>query len=163
MSEVFSKKQDLPVYAEPNPSASVVGKLKFAEKASVVSTQGRWLSLKLSSGKSGWVYSGNVGDRRPPEENKADLLAPSSGVNASAAARGLSAAAMEYADRHGEQNAAEALIWVERQNAAVKASDVTAFMKKINWENTGHETTRLSQNGGAGRRSDSGRLPAQGI
>ncbi len=130
MSEVYSKKQDLPVYAEPNPSASVAAKLKFSEKAAVIAEQGRWLQIKTSSGKTGWVYSGNVGDRRPPEENKADLLAPSSGVNTSAAARGLSAAGLEYAERHGEQNAAEALAWVERQNAAVKPADVTAFMKK---------------------------------
>ncbi|MDZ4742725.1 MAG: SH3 domain-containing protein [Verrucomicrobiota bacterium] len=130
MADVYSKKQDLPVYAEPNPSASVVAKLKFAEKAKVVSDQNRWVNIKTSSGQTGWVYSGNVGDRRPPEENKADLLAPSSGVDTAAAGRGLSEAAQQYAESRGYVNAASDLAWLDKENASVSSADVKTFMKE---------------------------------
>ena len=130
MADVYSKKQDLPVYAEPNPSASVVTKLKFAEKASVISDQNRWLNIKTSSGKTGWVYSGNVGDRRPPEENKADLLAPSSGVDTAAAGRGLSEAAQQYAQSRGYGDATSDLTWLDKENASISSSEIKAYMKE---------------------------------
>lgn len=130
MADVYSKKQNLPIYGEPHPSAQVVAELKFSEKVSLISKQGRWLNVKTASGKTGWVYSGNVGDRRPPEENKADLMAPSSGVDTAAAARGLSDTAKEYASRHGEENAVNDLIWMDKANAAVTPAQVTRFMKE---------------------------------
>jgi hypothetical protein len=125
---VYSKRRDLPLLESATPTAKVLAKANWNEAMSVLTREGRWIKVDAQDG-SGWVYQGNVAVEKLPEENKNDLAIKNSSLNATAAGRGLTAAANDYADRNDHGEVAAQLKWAENLNAGVTKEDAKAYLK----------------------------------
>ena len=91
--------------------------------------RGRWL-LVNSDGKSGWVYFGNVSEKKPPKENKKDLLPfVASDTTSTAAARGLSEISKDYAHRKNKEDSARDVEWMEKIASGISSEQVRNYMK----------------------------------
>jgi uncharacterized protein YgiM (DUF1202 family) len=86
----------------------VVASLKLGETLEVVKRDDRWLQVQTAKGVKGWIYHTNVSASKPAGgDNELAALGrnmrqtDSSGVTASAGARGLDKASEGYANRAG--------------------------------------------------------------
>ncbi len=125
---VFSKIQNLELLEAPNPEAKAVAKAKWNEELSILEEKGRWLKVSAASG-DGWVYSGAVSSKELEGENKNDMSS-GSGVTASAASRGLTGTAEEYADRHDVEEVAKQVTWAEKLSAGITKAQAKAYLKE---------------------------------
>jgi len=124
----YSKQASTALLAEANRTAATVGTVPWGRPLKVIAVNGRWLGV--SHGKlKGWVYSGNVSSKKPPSENKNDML-PTTAADTSAAvaARPLSTSSRKYASRKSLGSAAADIEWMEQQADAVTRSQVDAYM-----------------------------------
>jgi hypothetical protein len=115
--------------AEPKPLAETTARIGYARKLQVEEVRGVW--LRVSDGaKSGWVFAGNLAEQKP-EENRglAGLPVAASETTATAAARPLAPAAVDYAARRGLAQARSDVEWLEQTGAGITAADVQAYMQ----------------------------------
>ena len=111
-------------------TAEATSRLPYARELKVTEVDGSWVRVK-SGRASGWVFAGNLTADKPSEERGLDGLPLSAAeTTASAAARPLAPAAVEYAERKGLGDAAAQLDWLQEQADAVTAEDVEAFLKE---------------------------------
>ena len=129
-STAYTKRYETSLLAEPSPLAAVNGKVRFASKLKVKEVRGAW--LRVSDGSTtGWVFTGNLAEAKPEENAGADKLGLSaSTTTATAAARPLTPAASDYADRRNLGNARSDLNWLNQQCHAVTNADVEKFLQE---------------------------------
>src|SRR4051812_41151288 len=95
----YTKRYKTALLAEPSPLAKTNSELPFARKVTIDQLQGNWLHVSDGSA-NGWVFLGSLSETKPDESKGLDgapLLA--SNTTATAAARPLTPAADEYAQR----------------------------------------------------------------
>jgi hypothetical protein len=126
--KVFSKRRDLPLLQSASSSAKTVAKAQWNEELSVLERQGRWLKVESKDGE-GWVYQGSVSAEELPKENMNDNPLKASSMNATAAGRGLTDGADEYADRHNLGDTAEELRWAEKLSASISKDDARDYLR----------------------------------
>ncbi len=124
----YTKRAETTLLAEPKPLAAAAGKLALGRKVKIDQVQGAW--LHVSDGPvSGWVFHGNLSETKPAEGKGLDLgplLA--SKTTATAAARPLTDATIEYAKEKNLGDAQGDLEWVVTEAKAVTPEDVDAFL-----------------------------------
>ena len=117
-----------PLLADKDPDAAAVAKLKSHHEYTVIEVSGKWVQLKAGS-TTGWVYAGNLSRDEPPDVNTSGLSTEASATTLSAAARGIDDDAKSYADRKGEAESADDVVWMEHENDAIGKDDVQAYLK----------------------------------
>lgn len=124
----YTKRIQTALLAEPAPLAAVVARLQYATKLKVEEVRGLWVSVS-DGHHTGWVFAGNLAAAKPAENSDAlARLGVSAGdTSASAAARPLAPAAVNYADRRGLAEARRDVEWLERTCDAISAADVKAY------------------------------------
>jgi hypothetical protein len=127
-NKLYSKKRDLKLLDAPYSSAKVVAKAAWNEELSILKEQDRWVKVSSQDG-DGWVYSGNMSKEKIPEENQNDLPTKASAMNATAAGRGLSDKADEYADRHSLAEVADQVRWAEKLNREISKDEALDYLK----------------------------------
>lgn len=126
--KVWSKHVETTLLSEPRPLAAVQSTVGFAEKLSILEMQGAWLRVKSKSGE-GWVFQGNVASDKPSLAPAAGLTrVEASQTNTVAAARPLTPAAKDYAQRHGQQDAQADIDWIDLEASRVTAGELIAWM-----------------------------------
>ena len=128
---VYSKRNALPLYAEPKSQSAVVATLGFAEplKISEINPSGKWLNVSARQG-SGWVFAGLTVEKQPEPEKTAGIgSVDASSTTTAAAARPLAPAAEEYAARHNLVDAGKDVDWVEAEAHKVTSDVVDAYMR----------------------------------
>ena len=118
-----------PLLADKDPDAATVAKLKTHHEYTVVQISGKWVQLKAGSA-TGWVYEGNLSREEPPDVNNSGFSTEASATTLSAAARGIDDDAKGYADRKGEAESANDVVWMEQENDAISKDDVRAYLKE---------------------------------
>ena len=126
----YTKRVETKLLAEPKPLAAAAAKLAYGRKVKVEQVQGAW--LRVSDGpNSGWVFGGNLAATMPAEGKGLDgvpLLA--SETTATAAARPLTPAAVEYASQKDLSAAREDLEWLIAECHALTPEEVEAFLQE---------------------------------
>lgn len=126
----YTKRAETTLLAEPKPLAAAAGKLTFGKKVKIEQVQGAW--LRVSDGPvSGWVFNGNLTDTKPAEGKGLDmgpLLA--SKTTATAAARPLTDATIEYAKQKNLGEAQGDLEWVVEQARALTPEEIEAYLQE---------------------------------
>jgi hypothetical protein len=120
-----------PLLSDKDPDSSTVMKLKAHHEYAVVAISGRWVQLKAGTA-TGWVYAGNVQRDEPPEVNDSNFKTDASATTLNAAARGIDDDAKGYANRKGESESANDVIWMEQENDAVSKDEVHDYLKAHN-------------------------------
>jgi hypothetical protein len=118
-----------PLLADKDPDAGTVTKLKAHHEYTVVQISGKWVELKAGS-VTGWVYEGNLSRDEPPDVNTSGFSTEASATTLNAAARGIDDDAKGYANRKGEAESAQDVIWMEHENDAISKDDVRAYLKE---------------------------------
>jgi hypothetical protein len=118
-----------PLLSDKDPDASAVTKLKSHHEYTVVQISGKWAQLQAGS-STGWVYVGNLSRDEPPDVNTSGFSSQASATTLSAAARGIDDDAKGYADRKGETESANDVIWMEKENDAIGKDEVRAYLKE---------------------------------
>ena len=110
----FTKRADTPLLSDPKPLAAPTAKLAFARREKIEEVRGPRVRVSDGPKTSGWIFSGNLTEIKPTEGKGTDGLGLSaSTTTATAAARPLTPAAVEYADRRQiATNAREDLDWL---------------------------------------------------
>lgn len=123
----YTKRIETALLAEPSPLASIVARLGHARKLNVEEVRGLW--LRVSDGAiTGWVFAGNLSEQKPVETKGLDgLPVAASETSATAAARPLAPAAVDYAGRRGLGQARRDVEWLEHTCDAIPAADVQAY------------------------------------
>jgi hypothetical protein len=117
--KVWSKHYETALLTEPNPLAPASATVGFAEKLSIREVQGTWLRVKSGKDK-GWVFQGNVATEKPSHAPGAGLTTiDASQTDSVAAARPLSPAAEDYAERRGAEDAHADINWLDVQADAI--------------------------------------------
>ncbi len=126
----YTKRVETKLLAEPKPLAEAAGKLAFGRKVKVEQVQGAW--LRISDGPTaGWVFAGNLSATLPNEGKGLDgLPVAASETTATAAARPLTPAAVEYAGRRNLTDARADLDWLLEQCQTIAPEDVEAFLQE---------------------------------
>jgi SH3-like domain-containing protein len=126
----YTKRYETSLLAEPSPLAAVNGKVRFASKLKVKEARGAW--LRVSDGSTtGWVFSGNLAAAKPEENAGTDQLGLSaSATTATAAARPLTPAASEYADRRNLGDARGDLNWLNTECHSITNAEVDKFLQE---------------------------------
>ncbi|MBI2813822.1 MAG: hypothetical protein HYX71_06025 [Opitutae bacterium] len=126
----FTKRMETKLLAEPTPLAAVSAKVGYAKPLKIEAAKGAWLKVREGE-NTGWVFSGNVSAVEIKETaGLAGLGLNASATTVTAAARGLSEEAADYAQRHQLGTARDDLAWLLEQSAAVTAEDLEAFLQK---------------------------------
>jgi len=129
-STAYTKRFKTVLLAEPSPLAAPAGEVAFARKLTVKEVHGNWLRVTDGSAK-GWVFVGNISDTKPADIKGTDGLAvAASQTTATAAARPLTPAANDYADRRNLGDARRDLNWLNQECHAVTAADVEKFLQE---------------------------------
>ena len=125
----YTKRMETRLLAEPQPLAETAARVGYARKLKIEEIRGAW--LRVSDGaKSGWVFAGNVAEQKPDESRGLDgLPVAASETTATAAARPLAPAAIDYADRRGLAQSRGDVEWLEQTSADITAADVQAYMQ----------------------------------
>ncbi|MEI6105871.1 MAG: hypothetical protein WCR49_02555 [Opitutae bacterium] len=128
-SVVYTKRFKTTLLAEPSPLAAAAGELALGRKLTVTESKGNW--LHVSDGpQAGWVFSGNLAEIPPVETKGLDgLPVAAAQTTATAAARGLTPAAADYASRRGLESAREDLDWLLEQSANLTDEQVDEFLQ----------------------------------
>lgn len=126
----YTKRLETKLLAEPSALAAPVGKLAAGRPLKIEEARGAW--LRVSDGPAaGWVFAGNVSALEIKESaGTAGLGLNASATTVTAAARGLSEDAADYAQRHNLTDAREDLAWLLEQSAAIGADRVDAFLQE---------------------------------
>lgn len=127
--QAFTKRVETLLRAEPRSLAEPTGKVGYARAVKIEEVRGPW--LRVSDGdQAGWVFQGNLAEEKPSEVRGLDgLPLEASKTTATAAARPLTPAAKEYAQRKGAASASDDLDWLGEQAAAVTEADVEAHLE----------------------------------
>jgi hypothetical protein len=126
----YSKRFKTTLLTEPSPLAAPAGEVSFARKLNIKEVRGRWLRVADGSTK-GWVFSGNVSDTKPEEVKGLDgLPVAASQTTATAAARPLTPAATDYANRRNLNEARADLDWLNTQCHAMTDAEVQHFLQE---------------------------------
>lgn len=126
----YTKRLETKLLAAPKPLAEAAGKLTYGKKLKVEQVQGPW--LRVSDGPTaGWVFAGNLSATQPVEGKGADGLGlDASQTTATAAARGLTPATLEYASRRNLTDARENLDWLVTACESFTPEDVNSFLQE---------------------------------
>lgn len=126
----FTKRLETNLLAEPNPLAAVSAKVGYAKQLRIEEARGAW--LKVSEGaNAGWVFAGNVSATEIKEgRGPAGLGLNAGATTVTAAARGLSEEASDYAKRRKLTNARDDLAWLFEQSAALTPEGVETFLQE---------------------------------
>lgn len=126
----FTKRPETALLAQPEPLAASAARLGYAQTLTIQEVKGQW--LRVSDGKvSGWVFAGNLAEEKPSEVRGLDgLPLAASETTATTAARPLIPAAEEYSARRGLTKAADDLVWLKQQEAAITSAEVKAFLQE---------------------------------
>jgi hypothetical protein len=125
----FTKRLETKLLAEPSALAPVSAKVGYARRLAVEETRGAW--LKVSEGaNSGWVFAGNVSEQEIKAAGPAGMSLNAGDTTVTAAARGLSEEAADYAQKHKLTDAREDLKWLLAQSAALSPEDLEAFLQE---------------------------------
>lgn len=126
----YTKRPETALLAQPEPLAASAARLPYAQILTIQEVKGRW--LRVTDGKvSGWVFAGNLAEEKPSEVRGLDgLPLAASETTATTAARPLIPAAEEYSTRRGLTKAADDLMWLKQQEAAITAAEVKAFLQE---------------------------------
>jgi hypothetical protein len=126
----YTKRLETSLLAEPRPLATINGKVRYASKLKIEGTRGAW--LRVSEGATaGWVFAGNLAETKPESVAGTDKLGLSATeTTATAAARPLTPAANDYADRRKLVDARRDLDWLNAQCHAVHDADVKEFLQQ---------------------------------
>ncbi len=125
----YTKRVETVLRAEPRSLAEPVARLGYARTVKIEEVKGPWLRVREGE-QAGWVFSGNLAEEKPSEDRGVDgLPLAASQTTATAAARPLTPAAKDYAERKGATNAPADLEWLGEQSAAVTADAVQAFLE----------------------------------
>lgn len=126
----FTKRFETKLLAEPKPLAEAAGKLALGRKVKIEEVKGPW--VRISDGPTGgWVFAGNLAATAPAENKGLDgLPVAASQTTATAAARGLAPAAMEYAARRNLTSASDDLDWLFTECEAFTPETVEAFLQE---------------------------------
>jgi len=129
-SIVYTKRFKTTLLAEPSPLAAAAGELALGRKLTVTESKGNW--LHVSDGPlAGWIFSGNLSTLPPAEAKGLDgLPVAASQTTATAAARGLTPAAADYAGRRGLENARDDLNWLLEQSSNLTDEQVEEFLQE---------------------------------
>ncbi len=127
-SIVYTKRYKTTLLAEPSPLAAAAGELTLGRKLTVTDSKGNW--LQVSDGPlAGWIFSGNLSTIPPTEAKGLDgLPVAASQTTATAAARGLTPAAADYAGRRGLEDARDDLTWLLEQSSGLTDEQVEEFL-----------------------------------
>jgi len=127
--KAYTKKLETTLLEEPKPFSSPVAKIGFAAELNVEQVNGAWLLVTVGDNR-GWVFAGNVAEKKPSGDHKTDFLPSSaSGTTASIAARPLDDVAKNYGEQKGLGEAKADVEWVERQSAQVNDAAVLAYLQ----------------------------------
>lgn len=126
----YTKRFETALLVEPKPMAEALAKIPLGRKVKVEEVKGAW--LRVSDGPaSGWVFAGNLTDTKPAEGKGLDgVPLVASQTTATAAARPLAPAAIEYASQKSLSSAQDDLEWLLTQCHAITPEDVDAFMQE---------------------------------
>jgi hypothetical protein len=125
----YTKKLETTLLDEPRPLAHSVAKIGFAAELDIERVNGAWL-LVSSGDNRGWVFAGNVAEKKPSADHKTDFLPSSaSATTTSIAARPLDDVAKNYGDQKGLSEAKADVEWVEQQSAQVNDVAVTEYLQ----------------------------------
>lgn len=126
----YTKRLETTLLAEPAPLAAPAGKVAFGRKLAVTEARGAW--LHVSDGPvAGWVFAGNVTETKPAEGKGSDGLGlAASQTSATAAARPLTPAAEDYANRRDLSSARDDLNWLLAQCHDLTAEQVETFLRE---------------------------------
>ena len=128
--KVWSKHYETPLLTEPKPLAAVEATIGFGEKLSISEVQGVWLRVKSDKGE-GWVFQGNVASDKPklsPDAGWSKMDAAQ--TDTVAAARPLSPAAEDYAERNNAGDAKADIDWLDAEADALEEEQVVLYMQE---------------------------------
>lgn len=127
---VYSKRYETRLLSEPQPMASPAAKVEFGHKLKVDEVRGAW--LRVSDGATaGWVFNGNVSEIKPADiKGLEGVPLAASQTTATAAARPLTPAASDYANRRHLGNASGDLTWLLSECHAITAEEVEKFLQE---------------------------------
>lgn len=126
----YTKRFKTTLLAEPSPLAASAGELPFARKLSVKEVRGNWVRVADGSAK-GWVFVGNLAEEKPADVKGLDgLPVAASQTTATAAARPLTPAANDYAERRNLGEARHDLDWLNAQCGKITNADVEKFLQE---------------------------------
>lgn len=126
----YTKRIETVVRAEPRALAAPTGKLGYARKLKVLEARDSWLHVS-DGAVTGWVFAGNLSDAKPAESKGTDRLGLSaSQTTATAAARPLAPAAVDYAESRNLGEARADLDWLNAQNFRVTNEELEAFLRE---------------------------------
>jgi len=126
----YTKRFKTTLLAEPSPLAAPAGDLGLGRKLAVKEVRGNWVRVADGSTK-GWVFVGNLTDTKPAEIKGLDgLPVAASATTATAAARPLTPAANDYADRRNLGDARGDLNWLNTECSLITTADVEKFLQE---------------------------------
>lgn len=126
----YTKRAETNLLTEPKPLAATAAKLPFGRQVKIENIAGSWLHVSAGNA-SGWVFAGNLSATKPDEGKGMDALPMlASQTTATAAARPLAPAAIEYASQKNLSSAQADLEWLLSECHALKPEDVIAFMQQ---------------------------------
>jgi len=125
----YTKKLETALLDEPKPLAHPAAKIGYAVELTVEQVNGSWLLVSAGANR-GWVFAGNVAEKKPMANPKTDFLpSTASETTASVAARPLDEVAQNYGEQKGLGEAKADVEWVERQSGRVNGAAVTEFLQ----------------------------------
>ena len=126
----YTKRAETNLLTEPKPLAATAAKLPFGRMVKIEEIAGNW--LQVSDGQTtGWVFAGNLSATKPDEGKGMDALPMlASQTTATAAARPLAPAAIEYASQKNLSSAQGDLEWLLTECHALTPEEVDAFMQE---------------------------------
>ena len=126
----YTKRFKTTLLAEPSPLAAPAGDLNLGRKLVIKEVRGNWVRVADGSTK-GWVFVGNLSDTKPAEVKGLDgLPVAASATTATAAARPLTPAANDYAERRNLGDARGDLNWLNTECHAIRNADVDKFLQE---------------------------------
>ena len=125
----YTKRMETRLLAEPKPLAETAARVGYARQLQIEEVRGAWLRVR-DGAKRGWVFAGNLAEQKPEENRGLDgLPVAASETTATAAARPLAPAAVDYAARRGLAQARGDVEWLEQTSAGITAADVQAYLQ----------------------------------
>lgn len=127
----YTKRLETKLLTAPTPLAAASGTLAFGKEVKVEQVQGAW--LRVSEGPaSGWVFAGNLTATKPAEVKGLLDGAPlaASKTTATAAARPLDEAALQYASAQNIASAQGDLEWMITACAAITDEEIAAYLQQ---------------------------------
>ncbi len=127
---VYCKRYETNLLSEPKPLSKATARLPLGRKLKVEEVRGIW--LRVNDGKkTGWVFNGNISETKPAEVTSLEGEPVSaSQTTATAAARPIAPAAVEYASRHHLNSNTSDLDWLLDTCHTISRADVDAYLQK---------------------------------